>query len=57
MTIPRLYHATVLLLSDGSILTTGTDGEWNKPPFNKDLKNFEQKELNELITTYFEKKG
>lgn len=41
MTIPRLYHATALLLSDGSVLTTGTDGEWNKPPFNKDQKNLE----------------
>ena len=41
MTIPRLYHATALLLSDGSVLTTGTDGEWNKPPFNQDQKNLE----------------
>lgn len=40
-TIPRLYHATALLLSDGSVLTTGTDGEWNKPPFNQDQKNLE----------------
>jgi hypothetical protein len=41
MIIPRLYHATALLLPDGSILTTGTDGEWNKPPFNQDQKNLE----------------
>ncbi|HYF98489.1 MAG TPA: galactose oxidase-like domain-containing protein [Candidatus Saccharimonadales bacterium] len=41
MNIPRLYHATALLLPDGSILTTGTDGEWNKPPFNQDQKNLE----------------
>lgn len=41
MTIPRLYHATALLLPDGSVLTTGTDGEWNKPPYNQDQKNLE----------------
>ena len=41
MAIPRLYHATALLLSDGSVVTTGTDGEWNKPPYNHDQKKLE----------------
>jgi hypothetical protein len=41
MTIPRLYHATALLLYDGRVLTAGTDAEWNKPPFKEDQRNIE----------------
>jgi hypothetical protein len=41
MTTPRLYHAAAILLSDGRVLASGTDGEWNKPPYNKDQRNIE----------------
>jgi hypothetical protein len=34
MRIPRLYHATALLLPDGRVLTAGTDGEFNPHPFH-----------------------
>jgi hypothetical protein len=30
MKVPRLYHANALLLPDGTIMTSGTDKEWNK---------------------------
>lgn len=35
MSVPRLYHATALLLPDGRVLTAGTDASWNPPPFNR----------------------
>lgn len=41
MTVPRLYHATAVLLDDARVLVAGTDGEWNKPPYNKDQRNVE----------------
>jgi hypothetical protein len=41
MTVPRLYHAAAILLPDGRVLVSGTDGEWNKPPYNKDQRNIE----------------
>lgn len=34
MTVPRLYHATALLLPDGRVLTAGTDSQWNPDPFH-----------------------
>jgi hypothetical protein len=34
MTVPRLYHATALLLPDGRVLVAGTDASWNPPPYN-----------------------
>jgi hypothetical protein len=34
MTVPRLYHATALLLPDGRVMTAGTDASWNPPPYN-----------------------
>jgi hypothetical protein len=30
MKVPRLYHANALLLPNGTIMTSGTDKEWNK---------------------------
>lgn len=33
--VPRLYHATALLLADGSVLTAGTDCAWNPSPYNQ----------------------
>ena len=33
-TVPRLYHATALLLPDASVLTAGTDSSWNPEPFD-----------------------
>lgn len=35
MTVPRLYHATALLLPDGRVLTAGTDSQWNPDPFHQ----------------------
>jgi hypothetical protein len=35
MTIPRLYHATALLLPDGRVMSAGTDSVWNPVPFDK----------------------
>ena len=32
--IPRLYHATALLLADGTVLTAGTDEQYNPEPFH-----------------------
>jgi hypothetical protein len=34
MKIPRLYHATALLLPDGRVMTAGTDSMWNPDPFH-----------------------
>jgi len=34
MRVPRLYHATALLLPDARVLTAGTDGTFNPEPFN-----------------------
>jgi hypothetical protein len=33
-TVPRLYHATARRLPDGRVMTAGTDGSWNQPPYN-----------------------
>jgi hypothetical protein len=33
-TVPRLYHATAILLPDARVMTAGTDGSWNPPPYN-----------------------
>jgi Domain of unknown function (DUF1929)/Glyoxal oxidase N-terminus len=30
MQVPRLYHATAILLPDARVMTAGTDREWNK---------------------------
>lgn len=35
MTIPRLYHATAILLPDGRVMTAGTDVMWNPDPFHE----------------------
>ncbi len=35
MAVPRLYHATALLLADGRIMTAGTDSMWNPDPFHE----------------------
>lgn len=32
--VPRLYHATALLLPDATVLTAGTDSMWNPDPFH-----------------------
>jgi hypothetical protein len=32
--IPRLYHATALLLPDGTVMTAGMDEEFNPEPFH-----------------------
>jgi hypothetical protein len=34
MQVPRLYHATALLLPDGRVMTAGTDSLWNPDPFH-----------------------
>ncbi|HXH20954.1 MAG TPA: galactose oxidase-like domain-containing protein [Dehalococcoidia bacterium] len=34
MAVPRLYHATALLLPDGRVMTAGTDSMWNPDPFH-----------------------
>jgi hypothetical protein len=34
MTVPRLYHATALLLPDGRVMTAGTDSLFNPDPFH-----------------------
>lgn len=34
MTIPRLYHASAILLPDARVLVAGSDLEWNPPPFD-----------------------
>ncbi len=34
MNVPRLYHATALLLPDATVLTAGTDSVWNPDPFH-----------------------
>ncbi len=34
MQVPRLYHATALLLPDARVLTAGTDSQWNPDPFH-----------------------
>ncbi|HEX2057471.1 MAG TPA: galactose oxidase-like domain-containing protein [Actinomycetota bacterium] len=34
MSVPRLYHATALLLPDGRVMTAGTDSVWNPDPFH-----------------------
>ena len=34
MRVPRLYHATALLLPDARVLTAGTDGTFNPEPYN-----------------------
>lgn len=34
MKIPRLYHATAILLPDGRILCAGSDREWNPYPYD-----------------------
>ncbi|WP_138733744.1 galactose oxidase-like domain-containing protein [Modestobacter excelsi] len=36
MSVPRLYHATALLLPDGRVLTAGTDSLWNPGPFHEE---------------------
>ena len=41
MTVPRLYHATAILLPDARVLVAGTDAEWNRPPYSKDQRNVE----------------
>lgn len=35
MRVPRLYHATSLLLPDGRVMTAGTDQSWNPDPFHE----------------------
>ncbi|HWB72680.1 MAG TPA: galactose oxidase-like domain-containing protein, partial [Egibacteraceae bacterium] len=35
MRVPRLYHATALLLPDGRVMTAGTDSMWNPDPFHE----------------------
>jgi hypothetical protein len=33
--VPRLYHATAVLLADGRVLTAGTDCTWNPAPYHR----------------------
>ncbi len=33
--VPRLYHATALLLPDGRVLSAGTDCAWNPAPYHE----------------------
>lgn len=33
--VPRLYHATALLLPDARVMTAGTDSLWNPDPFHR----------------------
>lgn len=35
MNVPRLYHATALLLPDARVMTAGTDSVWNPDPFHE----------------------
>lgn len=41
MSIPRLYHATALLLPDGRVMTAGTDILWNPDPFHDSERRVE----------------
>jgi hypothetical protein len=41
MSVPRLYHATALLLPDGRVMTAGTDVLWNPDPFHEAEKRVE----------------
>lgn len=34
MSVPRLYHAVAALMPDGSVITAGTDANWNPGPFH-----------------------
>ncbi len=35
MSVPRLYHASALLLPDGRVMTAGSDSMWNPDPFHE----------------------
>ncbi len=35
MSVPRLYHASAVLMPDGSVITAGTDADWNPGPFHR----------------------